>query len=78
MSATLSTNIRPVVTNRPGEFSRLLGACLDWIAGYFVRRAAFACLRELDDRALRDIGLTRSQIGAAVHGFMAAPNRARM
>ena len=47
------------------------------IARYFFRRAAIARLRELDDRALRDIGLTRSQIEAAVHGFTTAPNRAR-
>jgi len=37
-----------------------------------------ASLRELDDRALRDIGLARSQIEAAVHGFMTAPNRGRI
>jgi uncharacterized protein YjiS (DUF1127 family) len=51
---------------------------LDRIARYFVRRTAIACLCELDDRALRDIGLVRSQIEAAVHGFMTAPDRARM
>jgi uncharacterized protein YjiS (DUF1127 family) len=37
-----------------------------------------ASLRELDDRALRDIGLARSQIEAAVHGFMPPPNRGRI
>jgi uncharacterized protein YjiS (DUF1127 family) len=78
MSATLSTIIRPAVTKRPGAFSRLFSACLDRTARYFVRRAAIACLRELDDRALRDIGLVRSQIEAAVHGFMTAPDRARV
>jgi uncharacterized protein YjiS (DUF1127 family) len=78
MSATLSSIIRPAVTKRPGTFSRLFSACLDWIAHYFVRRAAIACLCELDDRALRDIGLVRSQIEAAVHGFMTAPDRARV
>jgi uncharacterized protein YjiS (DUF1127 family) len=78
MSATLSTIIRPAVTKRPGAFSRLFSACLDGIARYFVRRAAIACLRELDDRALRDIGLVRSQIESAVHGLMTAPDRARM
>jgi uncharacterized protein YjiS (DUF1127 family) len=78
MSATLSTIIRPAVTKRPGAFSRLFSGCLDGTARYFVRRAAIACLRELDDRALRDIGLVRSQIEAAVHGFMTAPDRARV
>jgi uncharacterized protein YjiS (DUF1127 family) len=32
------------------------------------RRAAVKTLRELDDRALRDIGLVRSQIEDAVAG----------
>jgi uncharacterized protein YjiS (DUF1127 family) len=70
MSATLSTIIRPAVAKRPGAFSRLFGACFDGIARYFVRRAAIACLCQLDDRALRDIGLVRSQIDAAVCGFV--------
>ena len=48
------------------------------IAGYFVRRTAIATLRELDDRALRDIGLARSQIEAAVHGFVPLPDQGRM
>jgi uncharacterized protein YjiS (DUF1127 family) len=78
MSATFSTIIRPTVTKRPGAFSRLFDGCLDRIARYFVRRAAIACLRELDDRALWDIGLVRSQIEAAVQGFMTAPGRARV
>ena len=78
MSATFSTIIRPAVTKRPGAFSRLFSACLDSIARYFVRRAAIACLRGLDDRALRDIGVARSQIEAAVHGFIAPSDQARM
>jgi uncharacterized protein YjiS (DUF1127 family) len=78
MSATLSTIIRPALTKGPGAFSRPFSACLDRIAGYFVRRAAIACLRELDDRALRDIGLVRSQIETAVHGFMTASDLARV
>ena len=32
------------------------------------RRAAIKTLRQLDDRALRDIGLYRGQIEAAVYG----------
>jgi uncharacterized protein YjiS (DUF1127 family) len=45
---------------------------------YFLCRAAVANLHELDDRALRDIGLSRSQIEAAVHGFVTLSDRARM
>jgi uncharacterized protein YjiS (DUF1127 family) len=35
---------------------------------YWYRRAAIKSLLELDDRALRDIGLTRCHIEAAVRG----------
>ena len=36
------------------------------------RRAAIKTLSELDDRALRDIGITRSQIEDAVYGQVKA------
>jgi uncharacterized protein YjiS (DUF1127 family) len=78
MSATVSTIVRPPITKRPGAFSRLLRACCGGIVGYFVGRTAIASLRELDDRALRDIGLERSQIEAAVYGFITLPHRGRM
>jgi uncharacterized protein YjiS (DUF1127 family) len=78
MPATLSTLPRPAVANRPGAFSRVLRACRDAIVCYFARREAIANLRELDDHALRDIGITRYQIEAAVHGCITAPKRARM
>ena len=42
------------------------------------RRQAVRELRELDDRALQDIGLARSQIEAAVYGLMTAPDPARV
>jgi uncharacterized protein YjiS (DUF1127 family) len=70
MSTTVSTIVRPGVTKRPGAFSRLLNAYCEGIARYFVRRAAIASLHKLDDRALRDIGINRSQIEAAVDGFI--------
>ena len=77
MSATLSTIVGPSGTKSPGASLRILNACWEGIARYFVRRAAIASLRELDDRALRDMGLARPQIEAAVHGFMTAPNQGR-
>ena len=78
MPETLSTLVRPAVTKRPGAFSRLLSAYCEGIVGYFVRRSAVASLRELDDRALRDIGLVRSQIEGAVCGFIRLSDQARM
>jgi Domain of unknown function (DUF1127) len=77
MSATLSTILPPAITNKVGTFGRQLSACCDGIAGYFVCRAAIASLHELDDRALQDIGLARSQIEAAVYGFITPSDRVR-
>ena len=57
---------------------KLLGACCEAIVGYFLRRAATKSLSQLDDRALRDIGLVRSQVEAAALGFMTDPSRAGM
>jgi uncharacterized protein YjiS (DUF1127 family) len=74
----MSATVRPELTTPPGAFSRLFSACRDAIARYFVHRAAVARLRELDDRVLRDIGLERSQIKAAVHGFIPFSDLARM
>ena len=78
MSATISTFVRPALTNRPGALSHLLGAAYDAIAGYFARRAAIASLRAADDHALLDIGLERSQIEAAVDGSFTPPEPARI
>jgi uncharacterized protein YjiS (DUF1127 family) len=78
MSATFATIVWPQATTRPGVFSRLFNGCHDRIARHFVRRAAIASLRELDDRLLWDIGLTRFQIEAAVDGFIPPSDKARM
>jgi uncharacterized protein YjiS (DUF1127 family) len=77
MFATLSTIVRLAITKRPG-FSRLLSAWCDEIAAHFFRRSAITSLSELDDRALRDIGLERSQIEDTVYGFVTLRNRGRM
>ncbi|OCJ02342.1 hypothetical protein A6U86_32340 [Rhizobium sp. AC27/96] len=45
---------------------------------YFIRRASIKSLRELNDDALRDIGLAPCDIEAAVCGCIAAPSRARV
>jgi uncharacterized protein YjiS (DUF1127 family) len=47
------------------------------LADYCERRAAIKALSERDDRELRDIGLTRGQIEAAVGGAL-NPHRGRM
>jgi uncharacterized protein YjiS (DUF1127 family) len=65
MSATLSTINRPA-----GTLSGLFGTSLDRIAHYFIDRAAIAHLHGLEDAALSDIGISRSQIEAAVHGSL--------
>ena len=78
MSATLATIVRPEVTMRANAFTQIFSACWDGIVRHFARRAAIATLHELDDRALRDIGLARCQIEAAVHGFNTLPDRGRM
>ena len=67
-----ATGIGPAVTKRADTFWRPFSAFLDSIERYLAGRAAIEWLRELDDRALRDIGLARPQIEAAVHGFGAA------
>jgi uncharacterized protein YjiS (DUF1127 family) len=79
MSATLSTLFQPAVTRRPsGYVWRLFHAWARDIADYYARRAALKRLRECSDRELRDIGLSRGQIDAAVYGFITRPDRARI
>jgi uncharacterized protein YjiS (DUF1127 family) len=56
---------------------RLIGHCADALAAYWGRRAAIRILAQLDDRELRDIGLTRSNIEAAVSGLL-NPHMARL
>ena len=76
MPAILSAIVLPAVTKGPSVFSRLLGSACEGIAGFLGRRTAIACLHDLDDRALRDIGLGRFQIEAAVYGLITASGQA--
>jgi uncharacterized protein YjiS (DUF1127 family) len=76
MPAILSAIVLPAVTKGPSVFSRLLGPACERIAGFLGRRTAIACLHDLDDRALRDIGLARFQIEAAVYGLITLSGQA--
>jgi uncharacterized protein YjiS (DUF1127 family) len=53
---------------RPSMLGGLLRVWGDTLATYWVRREAIKTLRQLDDRALRDIGISRCHIEAAVAG----------
>jgi uncharacterized protein YjiS (DUF1127 family) len=46
----------------------VLGSWVNGIVTYLARRQAIQTLSELDDRALRDIGIERSRIESAVRG----------
>jgi uncharacterized protein YjiS (DUF1127 family) len=79
MSETRSMLFQPAVTVRPGRYVwRFFHAWARDIAHYFVRRAALKRLREFNDRELRDIGLSRGQIEAAVYGLISHPDRGRL
>ena len=60
-----------------GGLVRWIGAGAHAAAAYWERRAAIRALLERDDRELRDIGLVRSQIEAAVGGAF-HPDMGRM
>ncbi|MFA1621331.1 DUF1127 domain-containing protein [Rhizobium mongolense] len=76
MSATFSTILHSEGIKSPGTNPPIFNAHWARIARYFVRRAAVASLRELDDDALKDIGLARSEIEAAVYGLTSASSQA--
>jgi uncharacterized protein YjiS (DUF1127 family) len=60
---------------RPSSSSGFLRALASGVYALFDRlehRSAVKTLNELDDRALRDIGITRSQIEDAVYGQVKA------
>jgi uncharacterized protein YjiS (DUF1127 family) len=78
MPASVSRIARPSERKATGAAPQLLTAGWNALVGYFDRRAAVAALRELDDRALLDIGLGRNQIEAAVHGLVLPSERGRM
>jgi uncharacterized protein YjiS (DUF1127 family) len=70
MSMLSSAAGRPAKPGSSGGLVRWIGAAVHGLLGYLERRAAIKTLRELDDRALRDIGISRCQIEAAVGGAL--------
>ena len=66
----IQTAGQPASPKRPGGFFRLLGSWVNGIVTYLARRQAIQTLSELDDRALRDIGIERGRIELAVRGII--------
>jgi uncharacterized protein YjiS (DUF1127 family) len=61
---------QPASQTSPAGLARLLGNWAHGLVSYWARREAIKVLSEMDDRALRDIGIERGQIEAAVHGVV--------
>jgi uncharacterized protein YjiS (DUF1127 family) len=69
ISQTAGRSLRPSST---GGFFTTLAHAAYALFDRLERRTAVKTLNELDDRALRDIGITRSQIEDAVYGQVKA------
>ena len=65
ISQTAGRSLRP---SSSSGFFAALGTALYALFDRLERRSAIKTLSELDDRALRDIGINRSQIEDAVYG----------
>ena len=61
---------QPASLRSPAGLARMLGNWVNGVVVYWARREAIKTLRQMDDRALRDIGIARSQIEAAVRGVV--------
>jgi uncharacterized protein YjiS (DUF1127 family) len=59
---------QPATSGAISGFVRLVGDWANGFATYLVRREAIKALRTMNDRELRDIGIHRSHIEAAVWG----------
>lgn len=68
MTTISRTAGQPVISSAIGGFFRLLGKWVNGVVHHLARRQAIQTLHELDDRALRDIGIERGRIEAAVRG----------
>jgi uncharacterized protein YjiS (DUF1127 family) len=70
MSMMSRTAVRSARGGSMSGILRWLAACVDAPIAYFHRRAMIKTLQKLDDRELRDIGLPRCHIEAAVNAKM--------
>ena len=57
---------QPASQSAPAGLAGLLASWAHGVVTYWARREAIKVLSEMDDRALRDIGIARSQITAFV------------
>ena len=69
MTTLSQTAAQPAASSLTGGLFRLLGHGITAVVTWFARRQAIKTLNELDDRALRDIGIERSRIDSAVRGL---------
>ena len=70
MTMISQTAGQPASHHESGGLFRVLGSWVNVIVTYFAHRQAIKTLSELDDRALRDIGIERSRIESAVRGVV--------
>ena len=77
MTTISQSPAQPSIPYWAGGFVRRIGVWAHAAVAYWERRAAIRALLERDDRELRDIGLVRSQIEAAVGGAF-NPDMGRM
>ena len=77
MTSLSQSPVQASIPSLSGGWVRWIGAGAHAAAAYWERRAAIRTLLERDDRELRDIGLVRSQIEAAVGGAF-NPHMGRM
>jgi uncharacterized protein YjiS (DUF1127 family) len=77
MSSISHSPAQPSLPQVWGGAVRRIGIWAHAVVAYWERRAAVKLLSERDDRELRDIGLVRGQIEAAVFGTF-NPHRGRM
>jgi uncharacterized protein YjiS (DUF1127 family) len=70
MTTIYPTATQSFASGLPGGFARAVGILADRLAAYLARREAIKVLHGMDDRGLRDIGLARCQIEAAVYRGM--------